>query len=37
MVITYARQKNDQEGKNTAFPRHVYANPTQPEICPILR
>ena len=28
--------KNDQEG-STCFPRHVYCNPSDPVICPILR
>lgn len=27
--------KNDQEGQN-AYPRHIYANPDNPAICPIL-
>jgi hypothetical protein len=35
LTITIGKTKGDQEGKNT-FPRHIYANPAQPEICPIL-
>lgn len=36
--ITYAKQKNDQfhEKGNAHDPRHIYANPYNPEICPIL-
>ena len=33
--INLGKTKGDQEGKNS-FPRHVYANPMFPEICPIL-
>ncbi|KAH9067188.1 hypothetical protein Ae201684P_021353 [Aphanomyces euteiches] len=36
LVIKIGRTKNDQEGK-MAWPRHVYANPFEPTICPILR
>ena len=35
LVINISRMKNDQEGKNS-FPRHIYANPENPAICPIL-
>ncbi|KAH9135375.1 hypothetical protein AeRB84_019197, partial [Aphanomyces euteiches] len=35
LVIKIGRTKNDQEGK-MAWPRHVYANPFEPTICPIL-
>ncbi|KAF0702664.1 hypothetical protein AaE_015793 [Aphanomyces astaci] len=35
LVIRFGRLKNDQEGKHCA-PRHVYANPLQPYVCPIL-
>eukprot|EP00644_Phytophthora_capsici_P000271 jgi/Phyca11/99945/e_gw1.4.1095.1 len=28
--------KNDQRGSRPRDPRHVYSNPTSPEICPIL-
>ncbi|KAF0696171.1 Aste57867_13060 [Aphanomyces stellatus] len=35
LEIQYAVMKNDQEGQ-MSFPRHVYANPVCPEICPVL-
>lgn len=35
LAILFAKQKNDQEGDNTDY-RCVYANPVQPEVCPIL-
>lgn len=35
MVVIFPRTKGDQEGDN-AFPRHVYANPYNPMVCPIL-
>ena len=35
LTINIGKQKNDQEG-NHAFPRHVYANPSNPFICPVL-
>ena len=35
LCINLGKTKGDQEGKNS-FPRHVYANPMFPEICPIL-
>ncbi len=35
MTIVIPKQKNDQEGKNSAK-IHVYANNSNPEICPIL-
>jgi hypothetical protein len=35
MVIKMPKHKGDQEGKH-AFPRHVFANPLNPFICPIL-
>lgn len=28
--------KNDQSGERPSDPRHIYANPLQPEVCPIL-
>jgi hypothetical protein len=34
--IYFAHQKNDQMGKRPRDPRHIYANPKCPEICPIL-
>lgn len=35
MTIVFAMTKSDQEGKNCS-PKHVFANPLHPEICPIL-
>ena len=35
MTINISRMKNDQEGSKS-YPRHIYANPTNPLICPIL-
>ena len=35
MTITFPKHKGDQEGKD-GMPRHVFANPSSPEICPIL-
>jgi hypothetical protein len=35
LVVTIPRHKGDQEGTNT-YPKHVYANPTMPELCPVL-
>lgn len=35
MVIVFPSHKGDKEGHNTA-PKHVYANPLNPFICPIL-
>ncbi len=35
LVITVPRHKGDQEGARI-YPIHVYANPLQPEVCPIL-
>jgi len=36
LQIYFAHMKNDQCGENSKDPRHIYANPLQPEICPIL-
>ncbi|ETP53837.1 hypothetical protein F442_01317, partial [Phytophthora nicotianae P10297] len=36
ITITFAHMKNDQDGSRPRDPRHVYANPTIPEICPVL-
>ncbi|OQR83465.1 hypothetical protein THRCLA_23145, partial [Thraustotheca clavata] len=36
LVITFPRAKNDQEGRKCE-PKHVYANPINPETCPILK
>jgi hypothetical protein len=35
LLITIPKSKADQEGNNS-FPRHLYANPLQPVICPVL-
>ena len=34
--IYFAHQKNDQMGERPRDPRHVYANPKSPQVCPIL-
>jgi hypothetical protein len=34
--VYFAHMKNDQGGSKPRDPRHVYANPLAPEICPIL-
>jgi hypothetical protein len=36
LCIMFANQKNDQLGEKPKDPRHIYANPLSPEICPIL-
>ncbi|POM68001.1 Hypothetical protein PHPALM_15891 [Phytophthora palmivora] len=36
LAIWFAHMKNDQEGERQRDPRHVYANPKEPNICPIL-
>jgi hypothetical protein len=36
LVVYFASQKNDQLGERSRNPRHVYANPKKPELCPIL-
>lgn len=35
LTINVPKHKGDQEGAKD-YPRHIYANPLQPEICPIL-
>lgn len=35
LIFNIPKQKNDQEGAR-AYPRHVYANPDDPIICPVL-
>ena len=32
----FSQMKNDQMGLRPRDPRHIYANPLMPEICPIL-
>ena len=36
LVIYFAHQKNDHTQSMSDFGRHIYANPFNPEICPIL-
>ncbi|POM74887.1 Hypothetical protein PHPALM_8081, partial [Phytophthora palmivora] len=36
LCVYFAHMKNDQRGTRPRDPRHVYANPMAPEICPIL-
>ena len=36
LQIYFAHMKNDQTGERPRDPRHVYANPYNPAICPIL-
>lgn len=35
LVIVLPRHKGDQEGRN-AFPKHIFANPLNPAVCPVL-
>ena len=36
LCVYFAQMKNDQTGSRPRDPRHIYANPLMPEICPIL-
>ncbi|ETP24222.1 hypothetical protein F441_02737 [Phytophthora nicotianae CJ01A1] len=36
LCVYFAHQKNDQEGRRPRDPRHIYANPLRPAICPVL-
>jgi hypothetical protein len=36
LAIYFAHAKNDQDGEGNRDPRHIYANPLNPAICPIL-
>jgi len=36
LLIFFAHEKTDQTQSKPGDPRHIYANPHQPEICPIL-
>lgn len=36
LSVVFAHMKNDQDGNRPRDPRHIYANPVAPEICPIL-
>src|SRR4051812_15231313 len=35
LVVTTPKHKGDQEGAH-CYPRHIFANPLQPFICPVL-
>jgi hypothetical protein len=35
IIFTLPKQKNDPEG-DKGFPKHVYSNPSNPTICPVL-
>lgn len=35
-VIQFVHQKNDQEGEMQGYERHIFANPLNPVMCPIL-
>eukprot|EP00834_Sanchytrium_tribonematis_P008005 NODE_831_length_3642_cov_0.596669.p1 type:complete len:758 gc:universal NODE_831_length_3642_cov_0.596669:113-2386(+) len=36
LCVYFAHMKNDQTGERKRDPRHIYANPVNPAICPIL-
>lgn len=36
LIIYFAHEKTDQTQDKPGDPRHIYANPFQPSICPIL-
>ena len=36
MVVQFAHSKTDMRGLEEAYKRHIYANPENPSICPIL-
>ncbi|ETM41313.1 hypothetical protein L914_12895 [Phytophthora nicotianae] len=36
LKVFFAYMKNDQRGTRPRDPRHIYANPLMPEVCPIL-
>jgi hypothetical protein len=36
LLVNICQAKNDQEGVNAERPKHIYANPITPEICPVL-
>ena len=35
LTVVFAQQKNDQDGDRPRDPRHLYANPDNPAICPL--
>jgi hypothetical protein len=36
LEVFFAHMKTDQEGNHARIPRAVFANPLQPEVCPVL-
>jgi hypothetical protein len=34
--ILFAHSKTDPTGDNSQYPRHIFANPTEPLVCPVL-
>jgi hypothetical protein len=34
--IVFAHTKTDPTGEESSYPRHIFANPTQPLVCPVL-
>jgi hypothetical protein len=36
MQVYFGHQKNDQEGERPKDPRHVFPNPVNPAVCPVL-
>jgi len=36
LIIYFAHTKTDQEGLNMNEPWHIYANPLDPAVCPVL-
>lgn len=36
LVVYFAQGKTDQSGEKAKHPRHLYANPLKPHICPVL-
>ncbi|KAF1791912.1 hypothetical protein GQ600_1675 [Phytophthora cactorum] len=36
LAVWFGHMKNDQEGDRQCDPRHIFANPMEPDICPIL-
>ena len=35
LKINFAQQKNDSFGDTAKYPRHLYANPSNPAVCPV--
>jgi hypothetical protein len=36
VIVTFARHKGDQTGEGLGNEKHMYANPNNPQICPVL-